>query len=104
MSSVSEGSGDAVKLIEIDQGQLQSHVDGVVRDAMERNDHSNFFPKRSEVWRRLGLVVHWIPRRQVRLNIDDSPSEERIVLREPGANGEQRWLSVPREYCGVRER
>jgi transposase-like protein len=36
MSSVADESRDGVKLIEIDQGQLQRHVDGVVRDAVEQ--------------------------------------------------------------------
>src|SRR5262245_8451144 len=36
MSSVADESRDGVKLIEIDQGQLQWHVDGVVRDAVEQ--------------------------------------------------------------------
>jgi transposase-like protein len=36
MSNVADVSRDAVKLIEIDQGQLQRHVDGVVRDAVEQ--------------------------------------------------------------------
>src|SRR5438876_4946521 len=35
MSSVADESRDGVKLIEIDQGQLQRHVDGVVRTAVE---------------------------------------------------------------------
>jgi putative transposase len=35
MSSVADVPGDAVKLIEIDQGQLRQHVDGLVRDAVE---------------------------------------------------------------------
>jgi transposase-like protein len=35
MSSVADESRDGVKLIEIDQGQLQRHVDGVVREAVE---------------------------------------------------------------------
>jgi transposase-like protein len=35
MSSVADEPRDGVKLIEIDQGQLQRHVDGVVRDAVE---------------------------------------------------------------------
>src|SRR5262245_60517139 len=36
MSSVADESRDGVKLIEIDQGQLQRHADGVVRDAVEQ--------------------------------------------------------------------
>ena len=36
MSSVADEPRDGVKLIEIDQGQLQRHVDGVVRDAVEQ--------------------------------------------------------------------
>ena len=35
MSSVADVPSDAVKLIEIDQGQLRQHVDGLVRDAVE---------------------------------------------------------------------
>jgi transposase-like protein len=35
MSSVADVPGGAVKLIEIDQGQLRQHVDGLVRDAVE---------------------------------------------------------------------
>jgi transposase-like protein len=35
MSSVADVPGDAGKLIEIDQGQLRQHVDGLVRDAVE---------------------------------------------------------------------
>jgi transposase-like protein len=35
MSSVADVSRDGIKLIEIDQGQLRQHVDGVVRDAVE---------------------------------------------------------------------
>jgi transposase-like protein len=35
MSSVADVPADAVKLIEIDQGQLRQHVDGLVRDAVE---------------------------------------------------------------------
>ena len=35
MSSVADESRDGVKLIEIDQTQLQRHVDGVVRQAVE---------------------------------------------------------------------
>jgi transposase-like protein len=35
MSSVADVPGDAVKLIEIDQGQLRQHVDGLVREAVE---------------------------------------------------------------------
>jgi hypothetical protein len=35
MSSVADVRADAVKLIEIDQGQLRQHVDGLVRDAVE---------------------------------------------------------------------
>ena len=35
MSSVADVPSDAVKLIEIDQGQLKQHVDGLVRDAVE---------------------------------------------------------------------
>jgi putative transposase len=35
MSSVADEPRDGVKLIEIDQGQLQRHVDGVVRTAVE---------------------------------------------------------------------
>jgi transposase-like protein len=35
MSSVADVQDDGVKLIEIDQGQLRQHVDGVVRDAVE---------------------------------------------------------------------
>src|SRR5262249_61620898 len=35
MSSVADAATDAVKLIEIDQGQLRQHVDGLVRDAVE---------------------------------------------------------------------
>src|SRR5215831_6552466 len=37
MSSVADVPSDAVKLIEIDQGQLRQHVDGLVRDAVEDN-------------------------------------------------------------------
>jgi len=36
MSSVADEPRDGVKLIEIDQGQLQGHVDGVVREAVEQ--------------------------------------------------------------------
>jgi transposase-like protein len=35
MSSVADETRGGVKLIEIDQGQLQRHVDGVVREAVE---------------------------------------------------------------------
>jgi len=35
MSSVADVPSDAVKLIEIDQGQLRQHVDGLVRNAVE---------------------------------------------------------------------
>jgi putative transposase len=35
MSSVADVPSDAVKLIEVDQGQLRQHVDGLVRDAVE---------------------------------------------------------------------
>jgi len=35
MNSVADVSRDGVKLIEIDQGQLRQHVDGLVRDAVE---------------------------------------------------------------------
>jgi transposase-like protein len=35
MSSVADVPSDTVKLIEIDQGQLRQHVDGLVRDAVE---------------------------------------------------------------------
>src|SRR5262249_39237740 len=35
MSSVADVPSDAVKLVEIDQGQLRQHVDGLVRDAVE---------------------------------------------------------------------
>src|SRR5262245_52676833 len=35
MSSVADVLSDAVKLIEIDQGQLRQHVDGLVRAAVE---------------------------------------------------------------------
>jgi transposase-like protein len=35
MSSVADVPSDAVKLIEIDQGQLRQHVDGLVRDAVQ---------------------------------------------------------------------
>jgi len=35
MNSVADESRDGAKLIEIDQGQLRRHVDGVVRDAVE---------------------------------------------------------------------
>ena len=35
MSSVADVPSDGVKLIEIDQGQLRQHVDGLVRDAVE---------------------------------------------------------------------
>ncbi len=35
MTSVADVSRDGIKLIEIDQGQLRQHVDGVVRDAVE---------------------------------------------------------------------
>ena len=35
MSSVADVSRDEIKLIEIDQGQLRQHVDGVVRDAVQ---------------------------------------------------------------------
>ena len=35
MSSVADVPSDAVKLIEVDQGQLLQHVDGLVRDAVE---------------------------------------------------------------------
>ena len=35
MSSVADVPSDAVKLIEIDQGQLRQHVDGLVRYAVE---------------------------------------------------------------------
>lgn len=35
MNSVADVSRDGIKLIEIDQGQLRQHVDGVVRDAVE---------------------------------------------------------------------
>jgi transposase-like protein len=36
MSSVADEPRDGAKLIEIDQGQLRRHVDGVVRDAVEQ--------------------------------------------------------------------
>ena len=35
MNSVADVSREGIKLIEIDQGQLRQHVDGVVRDAVE---------------------------------------------------------------------
>jgi hypothetical protein len=35
MNSVADDLPQEVKLIEIDQGQLRQHVDGLVRDAME---------------------------------------------------------------------
>jgi transposase-like protein len=35
MSSVADNGSDGRKLIEIDQGQLERHVDGLVRDAVE---------------------------------------------------------------------
>jgi putative transposase len=35
MSSVADVPSDAVKLIEVDQGQLRQHVDGLVRDAVQ---------------------------------------------------------------------
>ena len=35
MTSVADVSPESVKLIEIDQGQLERHVDGLVRDAVE---------------------------------------------------------------------
>jgi transposase-like protein len=35
MNSVADVSREGIKLVEIDQGQLQQHVDGLVRDAVE---------------------------------------------------------------------
>ena len=35
MTSVADNCRDDLKLIEIDQGQLRQHVDGLVKDAVE---------------------------------------------------------------------
>jgi transposase-like protein len=36
MTTLADAPRDGVKLIEVDQGQLQRHVDGLVRDAVEQ--------------------------------------------------------------------